>query len=167
VKALCGFAAATLAVLLLPGCGGGGSKTAKALEEWLHAWRGDVRVGERPNAFRVPASPVVKLPQTADDLGRDVRTASGHFSDTTGIAYDESKRVFCTWFAWYVDTGQTVPNEDDFEVLLLRYGFGRVLTGPPSQEFRDAVGLFRDSIARAQDEDEATRNAAAAAVCAT
>ena len=137
----------------------------QTLDDWMRLWRGEVRLGQRPNAFHVPAPPVLELPTVADDLGRNVDTAASDFSATVDIAYDESKRVFCSWFGWYVETGQTVPTREDFPALLLRYGFGRVLTGPPSQQFRDAVELFRDSIARAQTEEEQVRNSAVAAAC--
>jgi hypothetical protein len=159
-------------MLLIAGCigGGGGSKASAAkagaaLEDWLRGWRGEVRFGERPNNVRIPAPPVVELPRVADDLGSDVRSAAGDFSETTGISYEESKHVFCAWFGWYVETGHAVPSEDEFPGVLLRYGFGRVLRGPPSQQFRDSVELLRKSITRAQDGDEAAANAAAAAAC--
>jgi hypothetical protein len=158
-------------LVLISACGGGGGgESAKpalqAIDEWARVWSQDVRTGVRPNEFRVPAPPTVELPSVADDLGRNVDTAATDFSSDIEVAYDETKAIFCTWFSWYVETGQPVPSSEEFPGLLLKYGFGRVLTGPPSQRFRDSVELFRNSIEQAQSETEQVANAAAASACA-
>lgn len=142
------FVLVVAAPLLLIGCGGGGEAkpAAQAIDDWVRAWRGEVNIGPRPNRFSLPVPPAVELPTVADDLGRNVQTAANDFSDDVGLGYAETKNVFCTWFAWYVETRQTVPTQEDFPALLLRYGFRRVLNGPPSQRFRDAAELFRASL---------------------
>lgn len=152
------------ACLLLTGCGRT-KPAAQAIDDWVRAWRGEVRISQRPNRFSVPRPPTVALPTVADDLGRNVEYAANRFSDYIEVAYDETKNVFCTWFAWYVETGHTVPDHEEFQELLLRYGFGLVLNRPPSQQFQDAVELFRTSIENAQSEGEQVRNAAIAAAC--
>lgn len=166
------FLSLVLATVLVAGCGGGPRalpQAREALDDWVRIWRVAVRPGEVPNAFRIPAPPVIELSPTALEIGRDVRRAAlgatGDAPDVHAIGVDESRQVFCTWFGWYVQTGNVVPTEQEFPALLLTHGFRRIVTEPPEQQFRDAADLLRASIERAQTEDGQVRNAAAAAVC--
>jgi hypothetical protein len=173
-----------LALVLLAGAsiasgcgGGGGTKSAEPavmsaserIAAWVAEWSGDVnRNKARPNEFEIPAPPSVALPSAADEIARDVHSAADDFAtspDFGGDAIQETQEVFCTWFDWYLETGEVVPDEDEFRGLLVRYGFNHAFTQPVSDQLRDAVERFRLAIVNAQNEVEATANAAAAGVC--
>lgn len=161
---------ALAALLMIAGCGpgggGGGGGPASRLGEWLRAWSDDVaRNVDTPNSLRIPPPPRVSLPTTATQLGRNVDNAAAGFSSETGISYEETKDVFCTWFGWYIETGTPVPSSGEFPGLLIQEGFNRVFTRPPSQQLRGAIDLLQRSIAQAQSEPEAVANASAAAAC--
>jgi ABC-type glycerol-3-phosphate transport system substrate-binding protein len=158
------------ALLMIAGCGGGGGSDAarqvSRLDEWLRSWTDDVvRNGDTPNSLRIPTPPHVNVPPTATQLGRDVDGAATGFSSETGITYQETKDVFCTWFGWYIETGTPVPSPEQFPDLLIEEGFNRVFTRPPSQQLRGAINLLQNSIAQAQSEPEAVANASAAVAC--
>jgi hypothetical protein len=164
-----------MASLTLAGCGGGGGASkvvaepvAQSFDDWVRSWRGGVRTGARPNEFRIPSPPVItELSTTADEIGRSVDDAATTFSDElVAISYDEAKRVFCHWYGWYLQTGATVPSEDEFPGVLLQYGFGRVLTSPPSLRLRSGIESFRQAIQRGQNEVEDVAYASIAAACA-
>ncbi len=151
--------------LAFAGCGNGSrAATAKSLDEWIRAIRALVLKGERPNAFTIPKVPIFKMPSAADDIGREVDQAAGDFSRARDLSYTGTRDIFCTWFAWYMETGRTLPSEEDFPDLLLGYIYGKVPV-PPSREAIDAANLLRDSIDRAQSADAQVRNAATAAAC--
>lgn len=164
---------ALAALLMIAGCGGGGggggrgpAQQLSRLDEWLRAWSDDVvRTGDTPNSLQIPPPPRVNVPPTATQLGRDVDDAATGFSSETGISYQEAKEVFCTWFGWYIETGNPVPSSEQFPGLLIQEGFNRVFTRPPSEQLRGAIDLLQSSIARAQSEPEAVANASAAAAC--
>jgi hypothetical protein len=148
-------------------CDGGKGKSAtRAIDDWARQWSDDLQRNRRlPNEFNVPTPPAVELGTFADEVGRNVDESARQVSDYLGETYERAKSVFCYWFGWYVETGRTVPTQEEFPGLLLRYGFGLVLRSPPSKQFRDSIELFRDSIVRAQNEEEAAGNAATAAAC--
>jgi hypothetical protein len=174
MRGLCLILVVLAAAPLLAGCagGGGGSKQVAepvvgSFDDWMRSWRGQVRPGLRPNHVTIPVPPSLEIPSVADDLGRTVDDAADTFSDEVAeFGYAETRRVFCQWYGWYLETGQTVPSESDFPALLLRYGFGRVFTTPPSLRLRGGIESFRQAIERGQTEVEDVRNASIAAACA-
>lgn len=164
-----------LALSVGAGCGGEPppkpviKTAAEKIAEWVAQWSDDVnRNKARPNEFEIPAPPAVALPSAADNIARDVHNSARDFAtspDFGGDDLEQTQDVFCTWFDWYLETGELVPDEVEFRGLLVRYGFNHVFTQPVSTQLRDAVERFRLAIERAQNEAEATANAAAAGVC--
>lgn len=140
---------------------------SEALEEWARGWRGQVKPNRQlPNRIAIPAPPAVDFGDSAGAMATDVDRSARELSDYVDVVeYTQAKSVYCYWFGWYVETGQGVPDREEFPGFLLRYGFGRVLRNPPSKQFTDAVELFRGSIKRAQNSIEAVANGATAAVC--
>jgi hypothetical protein len=137
------------------------------LRSWIQSWRGEIDVAaHRPPSIRIPPPSAISLPSRAEQIVAQVDQSSSSLSVLLQEGYAEVKSVFYTWFGFYIETGQTVPSEDQLTVLILRYGFGRAVTAPPSVQLRSAVGSFRDAALAAQSEAEAVRNAAIAAVCA-
>jgi hypothetical protein len=167
--------AALLSLSALSACGGGGGsgggkvvvEATPELTSWVQRWSGEIDVStSRLRLVHIPPPPTVSLPSRAEQIGTQADQSAGSLSTLLQEGYAETKGVFCTWFGFYVQTGETVPTEDEFIPLLLEYGFGRVLTAPPSVQLRSAIGSFQDAILAAQSEEEAERNAAIAAVCA-
>jgi hypothetical protein len=161
--------------LALAGCGSGGGgggggvkPVVQSLDEWMGTWRADVRTGARPNQFDIPVPPAVtELPTAADEIGRSVDSSAASFSEQVAeFSYAETKRVFCHWYGWYLETGATVPSEQEFPEVLLRYGFNRVFTSPPSVRLRSGIESFRNAIERGQNLLDDLAYASIAAACA-
>jgi hypothetical protein len=96
-------------------CGNGGEPSAaEKLAQWASKWADDVERGAKPNEFRVPPPPRVNLPTVADTIGGDVDSSATEFSSDINVTLDQTKRVFCTWFDWYLNTGNVVPDDEQF-----------------------------------------------------
>jgi hypothetical protein len=161
----------SLSLLALPACGGGGGggsvKVAPKLTSWAQRWSGEIDVAaSRLKSVHIPPPPAVSLPSRAEQIGTQVDQSARSLSSLLQEGYAEIKGVFCHWFGFYVQTGQTVPSEEQLAPLILYYGLGRVSTAPPGMQLRSAIGSFQDAVLAAQSEVEAVRNAAIAAVCA-
>lgn len=153
------------------GGGGGGAvgaaeKAAKELEDWAASWRNEADNFSQPTTkLRVDEPPVVHLPTAAERVADDVGSSETTLSNDLDLDPAYVQEVFCTWFDFYLQTGQTVPSEPEFEQLLFQRAFGRIITSPTVQ-VQEAVQRFHDAIVTAQSDDEAAQNATAAAICA-
>jgi hypothetical protein len=160
-----------IVVCLSAGCGGGGGDSkaaetpAERLDEWLGTWSDDVERGERPNDFSVPAPPSLQFGAVAREIQQDVGWAAFDLELVELAPARLIRTVFCTWFGWFVVTGHSVPMERELEDRLISEGFGLPLLQPQPQPVEQAVSIFRASIVRAQNADEATEKEAVAAVC--
>jgi hypothetical protein len=122
-----------------------------------------------------PVRRTTQFPAFAETIGDDVREAADEvafwreaYSDDLGyIVKQQTHALFCQWFDWYLETGNTVPNESEFAALVWQYGFGLAAhTQPDDVPFLDAISRFRKAIVRTQESpDEATQIGAAAAAC--
>jgi hypothetical protein len=157
------------------GCGGGGGggrgashagEVAQTIESWVRSWSGKVHSApEPPTSIRLPSPPKVTFGESADQLAAQVDDSVSSLSSAFQTNYDQTKSVLCTWFGFYIDTGQPVPSQGEFEQLVLQNIFGRVFPAGPPQQIRNAIELFRGAIEQAQTEDQAGQFLAAAAVC--
>jgi hypothetical protein len=140
---------------------------AEQLSHWADGWSGGVKSSRQfPNHISIPRPPAVDFGAFATSTAGDVDRSARDLGDAVDVVdYKQAKSVYCYWFGWYVETGESLPSQEEFPAFLLKYGFSRVLTGPPSKRLSDAAALFRNSIERAQNSSDAAANAATAAVC--